>query len=79
MPEAKEWRAVFTDFGPDVGEPSEEAILKGVSFDSLGEAIDATASAPAGSYSWIYGSEGVVFFPNQIKPLRKLRYKPVGH
>jgi hypothetical protein len=44
-------------------------------FGSLGDAISATANVPPGKHPWISG-EGVLFSPSQIKPLRKLKYRP---
>lgn len=72
------WWLYICDVAPEHGEPSLAAFSTGnaYQFETLGSAVAATAAVPTGKYPWIYGGDGVLFAPDQIKPIRKLLYKP---
>jgi len=71
------WWLHYADYDQNAGTPSDGAFSErhAEQYPTLGKAIDATASTPEGKHPWILGDD-VLFAPNQIKPLRKLRYKP---
>ena len=74
---AETWWLHITDQTPENGTPSMAAFSHGhaTRFESLGDAIRATADVPPGKYPWIFGDD-VMFAPDQIKPIRKLLYRP---
>lgn len=79
MHEVDEWWLHITDYGPEFGDvPSREAFSAGNAerFTSLGDAIKGTADIPAGKHAWIGNVDGTFFSPDQIRPLRKLLYRP---
>jgi hypothetical protein len=75
MPVVEDWRLLVTNYGPEAGQPTPQAFSNADRYESLGDAISATADVPPGQYSWIYG-EGILFTPDHIRPLRKLQYRP---
>lgn len=75
MSDSEAWLYV-TSISPQKGTPNISAFSAGnaVRYDTFGDAITATGNLPPGQFPWIM-TEGAVFSPEQLKPIRKLRYR----
>ncbi len=75
MTEVKQWRVIFTEYDIDHGKPTAEAFANAPVYDSLRDAVEATADGPPGHFPWIAGDDEPLLAPWQISPLR-LQYRP---